>query len=153
MEWFKNEDKKPDTTRDVLVNDEDGSFAVAYFNGKEWKASSDLLECDSYDGGGIVKLDQASVCYWAELPSKAEIYIGLRGNRLVAKRFKTDRKYKRNIITMCLDSILDVYERVKYRKQSKSLEKFANEAEATKARMEGYLEFIEKIRNTREESK
>jgi hypothetical protein len=60
----------PDTIRDVLVCDECGYFAVAWYHTKgEWIASTDLLEAENYDGGATIRLTD-SIRWWWELPTE-----------------------------------------------------------------------------------
>jgi len=59
----------PDTNREVLVCDEYGCFAVAWYRTKgEWIASTDLLEAWNFDGGATINIS-GKIRWWWELPT------------------------------------------------------------------------------------
>jgi len=56
----------PDTFRNVLVSD-GYDFAVGWYSGGHWGASSEILEAKNYDGGAHISLSDPPL-YWFELP-------------------------------------------------------------------------------------
>ena len=61
----------PDTHRDVIVSDEYGCYAVAWYSqgiDGGWRASIELLEAWNYDGGATINIS-GKIRWWWELPT------------------------------------------------------------------------------------